>query len=182
VVALEVGHESLEMTDGRLRSLQDYGPFGEVLAISDGRVVWIDAPYEPGHVAEAEMADMVLRDGILYWLRDWRDRGEVVIEERVEFEGRDAIRVRVEMEDAEPIVWFVDAESMLPIAHRSTSSAGGQSAQIKVHFGDYRSVGGVMLPHALTSENAFTGRVEARYTSFELNPEVPAGAFDIPPR
>ena len=58
-----------------------------------------------------------------------------------------------------------------------TGGAAGQQATLELHMGDYKTVGGVKLPHLITRGTEGTTQEELKIKSFKINPTFKADTF-----
>jgi hypothetical protein len=107
---------------------------------------------------------------------------ELIGRERVD--GRDAYVLKVEPKDRPEETWYVDCETFLETKRVSTTfdvfSGPGAQLEMETYYMEYRDVGGVMIPYR--EERHFGTRynvVDA--SSIEINPEVDAAMFRMPP-
>ena len=173
----------LATEDGNFRLQTDLGPFGEVLVVGSPDRVWMDAPSAIEHEPDAREAEVVRRESPMYWLADWRTRGEVTLQGRDTFDGREVFEIRVKTPEDDVITWYVDAETKLPVARQSAiHNAMGGTVVGTTRFADFREVQGVRFPFGVTAENDVTGRVEIRYSSIDANPQFAANDLSVPSR
>lgn len=173
----------LATDDGNFRSDTDLSPFGKILVVASPDRVWVDAPFASEHEQEPEAAQAVRRESPMYWLGDWRKRGEVTVERRTKFDDRDVYEVRIKTPQSDVVTWYVDADSKLPVVRKSVvRNPMGVSFASTTTFDDFRPVEGVLFPFSVTTKNGFTGSVEIRYSSIDANPQYAANALAVPGR
>lgn len=91
-----------------------------------------------------------------------------------DFNGKPAYKVEFPIPDDDPLVVFFDKETGYIVGNQS---AGGDAGG-RIVFSDYKKVGDVMIPHVTRIEGGMT--LEITSETIELNPEIPAGTFDMP--
>ena len=141
---------------GRLRMDFTLSGVTGVQAI-DGDAGWQVMPFngitEPTPMTAEEtrnFKDQADLDGPLV---DWRAKGH-----RVQSLGSDVVdgdpawRLRVRMASgAQGMVW-IDAATFLERRWDVSTSQDGRPMKISIHFGDYRKVGGLLLPHRIEQQ------------------------------
>jgi hypothetical protein len=99
--------------------------------------------------------------------------------------GRDAWRLRVTYPDGFVSESFVDEESWLLVARRSTAPvhAFGESVTSQAIFGDWRPVAGVLFPFSLREVDLASGVAmdESTWQSIEANVPLMPSTFSPPP-
>ena len=68
---------------------------------------------------------------------------------REPIDGRDALHIRVTPKAGPSQEQFLDAETYLLVRTESTRQVRGRTVQLETAYGDYRSIGGVVIPHAI---------------------------------
>lgn len=153
----------------------------------DGKVGWQINPFgggsknaEPMSAEElkeaAEQADM---DGPLV---DWKAKGhkvELVGKEKVE--GTDVYKLKVTMKDGNVHYLFLDADSYLDIKGEAKRTVRGTEVETEQTIGDYKEVGGLMVPHSF--ESGAKGRPEKQKMTIEkveLDAPIEDARFAMP--
>jgi len=117
---------------------------------------------------------------------DYRERGTTIelIDDEAEVDGRAALHLRVTLRDGFATETFLDAETYLVVAGRSTAPvhAFGGAVPTESRFGDYRPVAGVLFAHHDVSVHAETGEVlsEMHWGRIEAGAELPREWFSPP--
>lgn len=153
----------------------------------DGESGWMLMPFmgqtQPERMPEdltkavAEEADF---DGPLV---DYQAKGhqiELVGKEPVE--GTPAYKLKVTLNSGEVTYYYLDAEYYLPLRTESTRKLQGQEVHIVTSLGDYKEVGGLMVPHAITITGQGPGAQQLIVEKVELDPEIPDEHFKMPPK
>ncbi|HEY3173643.1 MAG TPA: hypothetical protein VGK86_13830 [Thermoanaerobaculia bacterium] len=152
----------------------------------DGKSGWQLNPFggsknpEPMSAEEmkdaAEQADM---DGPLV---DWKAKGhkvELVGKEKVE--GTDVYKLKVTLKDGNVHYAFLDADSYLNIKGEAKRSVRGTEVETEQTIGDYKDVGGLMIPHSF--EGGAKGKPEKQKITvekIELDVPIEDARFSMP--
>lgn len=152
----------------------------------DGKSGWAISPFggktdpeplSPEDAKEAEeQADM---DGPLV---DYKSKGhavELVGKEKVE--GSDAYKLKVTLKNGTVNHSYLDADSYLTIKEESKRTVRGSEVEVESTIGDYKEVGGVLIPHSI--QNGAKGRPEKQniiVDKIELNPPLDDSRFKMP--
>jgi len=107
---------------------------------------------------------------------------EVAVAGVDEIEGRKAHLLEVTLPSRASRRIWIDAETFLEIrSDRPSTNPLAPGAPVSVYYRDYRSVGGVVIPHTIEIQGESGGR-GARMTieKVALNPELPLAAFSKP--
>jgi len=152
----------------------------------DGKSGWSISPFQgkkdpepmsPDDVKDAEEeADI---DGPLV---DYKAKGhtvELVGKEKVE--GSDAYKLKVTLKNGTVRYQYLDAESFLEIKTEAKRTVRGSEMEFESTIGDYKEVGGLLLPHSIQS--GAKGRPEKQnivVEKIELNPTLDDSRFKMP--
>jgi hypothetical protein len=136
----------------------------------DGKQGWQINPFGGGKNAEPmspedlkiaeEQADM---DGPLV---DWKAKGhkvELIGKEKVE--GTDAYKLKVTLKNGNMRYMYLDADSYLDIKGEEKRTVRGTERETEQTIGDYKEVGGLMIPHSF--ESSAKGRPEKQKITIE---------------
>jgi outer membrane lipoprotein-sorting protein len=136
----------------------------------DGKQGWQINPFGGGKNAEPmspedlkiaeEQADM---DGPLV---DWKAKGhkvEFISKEKVE--GTDAYKLKVTLKNGNVRYMYLDADSYLDIKGEEKRTVRGTERETEQTIGDYKEVGGLMIPHSF--ESSAKGRPEKQKITIE---------------
>ncbi|HEY9285015.1 MAG TPA: hypothetical protein VIP46_16295, partial [Pyrinomonadaceae bacterium] len=112
-------------------------------------------------------------------LSDWKTIYKSVAIREVSKIGREEVYVVVLTPERGPAVTeYVSTKTFLPLRRDTVESASGEGQQpVRVEYGDYRSVGGLLVPHLLTYQIPGTGETVVRVKEVKFDAPVPAGAF-----
>lgn len=105
---------------------------------------------------------------------------EYVGEEEVE--GTPTHRLRLTKEDGTVSHLYLDQEYFLEIQQDSRRTLRGQEVETRTTVGDYKEVGGLILPHAHeVSTSMAPGQSQTMtFETIELNVEIPDASFAMP--
>ncbi len=152
----------------------------------DGENGWVQMPFaaqpEPRMMTAAELEEVAATADFDGPLVDYQAKGyqaESVGSTRVN--GRDAHQLRLTHAGGAVIDLYLDAETHLEIRQSLTVARQGRRITVHTTLGDYRAVGGLVLPHSL--EIGFEGlplRQVLTIDTVELDPEIPDRRFAPP--
>jgi outer membrane lipoprotein-sorting protein len=120
----------------------------------DGDQAWMIAPMMgqtepmqlPADIAEAVRGEADF-DGPLV---DYEQKGNRI---RVlgtdEVEGVDAVKLEITLQNGAVTIYYLDARSLLPIKTASDRTVQGMPMHVETLLGDYREVGGLMVPFSI---------------------------------
>lgn len=95
--------------------------------------------------------------------------------------GREAYRIRVTPTTGASQDQFLDVETYLLVRTESTREVRGRAVQLETTFGDYRTVGGLVVPHSLEiGARGRPERVRISVETVELNAPIDDGRFRAP--
>jgi hypothetical protein len=159
---------------------------GEVVHIQvrDGDTGWSQqtgvSPLPPRPLDEVELVSLRQQSDLAGPLLDWQAKGHrVALEGPRKVSGRDVHTFRVTLADGEVQRIDLDAERLLEVRIHGTRTVGGQEVDYLQLPGDYRPVGGLLLPHALTQHiGNLTQHLE--FFSIELNVPIADARFLMP--
>jgi outer membrane lipoprotein-sorting protein len=136
----------------------------------DGKNGWQINPFagsknaEPMSPEELKQADD--QSDIDGSLVDWKAKGhtvELLGKEKVE--GTDAYKLKVTLKSETIHYLYLDADSYLDIKLESKRTIRGTETEAEQTIGDYKEVGGLLIPHAL--ESGVKGRPEKQKITIE---------------
>ena len=152
---------------------------------SDGKTAWfIDPPgvTEPREMSSAQFA--MLNDGVDYVgpLVDYASKGhKVTLMGKEEVEGTEAYKLEVVKQDGMVEYCFIDAEYFLEILQLEKHQTPGGEFELEVTWGDYKEVGGVLLPHSWHRKpRGGQGGMSLMFEQIELNVDLPDSRFEMP--
>lgn len=95
--------------------------------------------------------------------------------------GRDAFHLRVTPKAGRPHDHWLDAETYLLVRSESTRQVRGHIVVTETTFGDYRAIGGLVLPHEIElGARGRPQRVRIVLNTVEVNPRIEDSRFRMP--
>jgi hypothetical protein len=95
--------------------------------------------------------------------------------------GREALHIRLTPKTGPPQEHYLDAETFLLVRTDSLRLVRGRSVLVETSYGDYRSVGGVMFPHAIDiGARGRPDRVHIVVETVDINPSIDDKRFRKP--
>lgn len=156
----------------------------ELVQAYDGQTAWMKAPMlgspEPQQLPadiSSQMAEQADLDGALV---GWKEAGhdvELVGTEAVE--GREAYKLEVTLKTGEVTHYYLDAETYLPVKWVAQRNVQGQPSEFVTSLGDYRNVGGLMMPFSIEVDSPM-GPQSLTFESFDVNVPLDDGLFVMP--
>jgi outer membrane lipoprotein-sorting protein len=134
-------------------------------------------PLPPEELKEAEeQADL---EGPLVEYKTKGHQVELIGKEKVE--GTDCYKLKVTLKNGDIVNLYLDTDSLLEIKLDGKRVLRGNEVEFESSFGDYKEVGGLMLPHAF--EGGLKGspqRQKIVFDKVELNAAVDDARFQMP--
>lgn len=154
----------------------------------DGDAGWQVMPFmgktdaEP--MSEEELRNFKNQADIDGPLVDWKSKGHTVeLVGTEEVEGADAYKLKIKLASGDDIMAYLDAEYFLDLKWDITTTMRGQPVKIGVSFGDYKEVGELILPHAMTQTfEGMPGGQIFTIKTYELNADIADDRFAMPPK
>ena len=161
---------------GRARS-QQQTPFGEItVVLNDGRAQLL-LPGGQSQPAPPPLAASV-RDQLFLDLPYLMARlGDVEAEALEPMDGLERVRIRAEGL-SQPVTLVLDAQGR-PARAMATQVGPQGPTEVTVEYGDYREVGGLMLPFRTVQSQGGEVAQTTTVESYDLAPTVAADAFDV---
>src|SRR5215510_8199676 len=152
----------------------------------DGKTAWTHMPFmgkadpEPMPADQAkeaeEESDM---DGPLV---DYKAKGNtVVLVGKEKIEGTSAYKLKVTLKGGNIRYVFLDADTFLEIRNEGRRKVQGMEMDTESTIGDYKEVGGLMLPHSVDQgAKGMPMRQKLTLSKIELNVPVDDAKFSMP--
>lgn len=151
----------------------------------DGESGWFVMPFagktDPEKMPEemvkifADQADM---DGPLV---DYAKKGhQIELVGKDEVEGSSTYKLKVTKKSGDVEYHYLDADHYLPVQLTGEREIQGMPIEFKVTFGDYKEVGGMMLPHSMTQSGGPMGGNQLIIEKYEVNVDLPDERFQMP--
>ncbi len=152
----------------------------------DGTTAWAVVPFagkpEPERMSAEDSKDMELQadmDGPLVSYREKGHRVELMGLEKIG--GRDAWRLKVTLRNADVRDVYLDLKTHLQIVTVAHRMVQGKPAEIETELGDYREVGGVLLPYSFeTRARGVAEKQSLHFEKIELNVPIDDTRFRMP--
>jgi outer membrane lipoprotein-sorting protein len=156
-----------------------------IVTAFDGQKAWMINPMMGTESAQeltgpqADMAkDQADFDGALV---DWKAKGHTV--ELVGLEevgGVKAQKIKVTKKNGQVQYFFLNPDTGLEIKTTTEVQQGGTTMTVETELSDYRSVDGIMLPHALKTSINGTPTASIIVEKIELNAPLDESLFSLP--
>jgi outer membrane lipoprotein-sorting protein len=156
----------------------------------DGTTAWMYMPFmgktEPEKMAPEQTADMEQQADMLAGpLVDYQKKGHSVrLVGKRDVEGTEAYDLEITMKNGDVVHELIDAESNLSIKEEMKHKQGDQEMEAEQSIGNYKSVGGLVLPHSMEThpKGAPAGTPGQTITieSYELGVPVDDARFAMP--
>jgi outer membrane lipoprotein-sorting protein len=156
-----------------------------IVTAFDGQKAWMINPMmgteSPQELTgpQADMAkDQADFDGALV---DWKAKGHTV--ELVGLEevgGVKAQKIKVTKKNGQVQYFFLNPDTGLEIKTTTEVQQGGTTMTVETELSDYRSVDGIMLPHALKTSINGTPTASIIVEKIELNAPLDESLFSLP--
>ena len=152
----------------------------------DGKSGWSISPFQgkkdPEPMSSDDTKEAEEEADIDGPLVDYKTKGhtvELVGKEKIE--GSDAYKLKVTLKGGTVRYQYIDADSFLEIKTESKRTVRGSEMEFESTIGDYKEVGGLMIPHSIQS--SAKGRPEKQnivVEKVELNPKLDDARFKMP--
>jgi hypothetical protein len=154
---------------------------GKVEEGFDGKTAWETNSMQGPRIKDGEEKAATVRSSRMNLMGSWREYykdARTVGEE--EIDGKPAWKVQLTPKEGKPEIFYFDKNSGLLVRMTQTVSSALGEIPVEVSLTDYRDVGGIQTPFALT-QKAVSQVMSMHFESVEWNPEIPANRFDPPP-
>ena len=152
----------------------------------DGTTAWAVLPFtgktEAERMSAEDSRDMELQADMDGPLVNYKAKGN-----RVELMGvqkvadQDAWRLKVTLRNGDVQDIYLDLKTHLQIATVAHRVVQGKPAEVESELGDYREVGGVLLPHSFeTKAEGVSQKQSIRFNKIELNVPTDDSRFRMP--
>ena len=152
----------------------------------DGTTAWMLMPFmgqtAPEKMPEQQAKDVIDQADFEGPLVGYRDKGhQVEYLGTEEIEGTPAHKLKMTKKNGDVEYHFLDAEASLEIMVKTSREMNGQPFEFQAGFGDYKEVGGLVMPHSIeiTAAGAPASQV-ITMEKIELNPEIADDRFTMP--
>ena len=151
----------------------------------DGENAWMIMPMtgstEPQEMPEeaaAQFREQADYEGALVNYKEKGHTAEYMGMEDVE--GTPAHKIKLTRKGGEEDIYYLDGDAFIEIKSIFKRELQGQPMEVEITYGDYKEVGGIMMPHSLdlTMGGQQTGVVTIE--KIEVNPGLDAKIFAMP--
>lgn len=151
----------------------------------DGRTGWKIDPFGGKKDAEAlgeeEMRGILVDADFDEPLINYREKGSKA--EYIgtdQFEGTDVYKVKVTLKNGDTRVYFMDADSCVPIKIEETRMIRGSEQELETTLGDYKQVAGWFMPFSIESGLKGRDKSKVTFTKIEANVAIDDARFARP--
>lgn len=151
----------------------------------DGQTAWMHMPFtgraEP-EVVPADLAKQIIEEADIDGpLVDYKDKGhQIALEGKEDVEGTPAYKLKVTLKGGDVTYYYLDGEYFLPVKTTAKRTIQGAEQNIEVSFGDYKEVGGLMIPHSIRVRGQGPAEQAIIVDSVELNVPLDEAQFKMP--
>ena len=151
----------------------------------DGEKAWQINPFmgsnEPQEIKGLQAEDLKERADFDGPLIDYKKKGhKVEFMGKEDLEGTEVYKLKVTMKSGRVVYIYLDTDSCIELKQSTTLNYQGTEYLVETIFGDYKEVGGIMMPHSI--ETRINGQTQAQITieKVEFNIEIDDSLFKMP--
>lgn len=96
-----------------------------------------------------------------------------------DFEGSEVYKIKLTKKSGNVEVYNIDAEYFIPIQMTAKRKFQGTEMEVKISFGDYKDVGGLLIAHSMQIGGAMGG-ISMTFDKIELNVAIADERFKMP--
>jgi len=154
----------------------------------DGKTGWSLMPFagktEPETMSDDDLRDIELQADMDGPLVDYKEKGNrIEVAGREKVGERDAWKLAVTLKNGEVRDVYLDARTYLQFLTVTRRTVEGKRVEVDSEIGDYRDVGGLMLPHSFeASVDGAAQKQSLRFDKIELNVPIDDARFHMPAR
>jgi outer membrane lipoprotein-sorting protein len=153
----------------------------------DGKTAWMIMPFEgqtqPQIMTDQEARDIEMQADVDGPLVDAAAKGntiQLVGKEKIDG-GVETWRLRITRKNGDSRDLYLDAKTYLQVLAVSKRNTGTETVEIRSKIGDYRNVGGLMLPHSFEASASGVPQTQAlEFSKIELNIPIDDTRFAMP--
>lgn len=151
----------------------------------DGDTAWMFMPFMGQTDPELMSPDMAsaMEEGADFDgpLVDYAEKGhQVELLGKDTVEGTETYKLKVTLKSGEVSYFYLDSEYYLPIKTEGKRTFEGNEVEIVTILGDYKEVGGLMIPHSMQVTGQGPGVQTFVFDQIELNVEIDDAQFKMP--
>lgn len=151
----------------------------------DGESGWAIQPFLGKTTAEPMAEDQLkqAQDQADFFgpLIDYADKGhspELI--GKTDVEGTEAYHIKLTKANGDVENWYLDTEYNLPFRVEAKADIQGQQIETNTIYGDYKEVGELVFPHAITVEFGAAGQQTIVINNMDLNVDLDESRFRMP--
>lgn len=157
----------------------------KIIQAYDGKTAWWVFPFqgitEPQPQPEDRAEDAALRADIDGALVDYKKKGhKIELLGKEDVEGTEAYNLKLTYKNGRTINIFLDAENYLELKTFVKVTRQGREFEVDSFSGDYKEVGGVMIPHSQEDKVGGVTNEQVIIDKVELNVEIDDAVFKMP--
>ncbi|MEM8962141.1 MAG: hypothetical protein AAGD38_11730 [Acidobacteriota bacterium] len=152
----------------------------------DGETGWFVMPFmgkdTPEKMADDQLNMIVEQTDFDGMLIDYKDKGHAVeYVGQEEIDGTPAHHLKITKKSGDIVDLYLDTDYFLEFKSVQKQNMQGMEVEMATTFGDYKEVGGVLMPHSLEmgTVGAPAGQI-VTIESIEVNQDIPDGDFAMP--
>lgn len=151
----------------------------------DGTEGWSIVPFagktDPEKMSEDEVKQIEDRVDVDGPLIDYKKKGhKVEFLGKDEIEGTETYKLKVTKKNGTVEYYFLEAEHFIPIKVKGKVKVRGTEMDYETTLGDYKEVGGVLMPHSIEQEAGGMGGNSMVFDKIEVNIDLPDSRFAMP--
>ncbi len=121
----------------------------------DGKTAWWIFPFmgslEPQIMPQEQAEEIILQADLEGPFIDYKKKGhKIELLGKEDVEGTEAYKLKITYKNGTEVYSYLDAEYFLEIRQVTRRRRRGREIEIVSNLGDYKKVGGVLLPHSMT--------------------------------
>jgi outer membrane lipoprotein-sorting protein len=153
----------------------------------DGKTAWMIMPFEgqtePQVMTDQEARDIEMQADVDGPLVDAAAKGntiELVGKETIEG-GLETWHLRIIRKNGDARDLYLDGKTYLQVLAVTKRTADGETVEIRSKIGDYKNVGGIMLPHLFEASASGVPQTQAlEFQKIEINVPIDDSRFAMP--
>ena len=153
----------------------------------DGTTGWMIMPFsgnmDPQKMSKEDVATFEKQADIQSPFVDYAKKGnKVELVGKKEVDGSEVYDIKVTYKDGMVAHYFLDSEYFLPVKVTGKRKTQGMEMEIETTLGDYKEVGGLMIPHSMSTHAESSPMPDSTVTfdKTELNVDVADSRFAMP--
>lgn len=153
----------------------------------DGKTGWAIMPMlgkpDPEEMADDQLKQLLDQADFEGPLVDYAEKGHTVeLLGKEDVEGTEAYKLKITKKNGDEITSFIDAENFIEFRQQATQDMQGVDVEMTTTFGDYKEVGGIMLPHSFEVSMGGPAMQVMTIETIELDTEISNDRFAMPPK